>query len=136
MRGGGRPPLSVVDATQAVGWLPLDASRFDAVIVAGYKWLLGPRGTAFLTVGPALAERLTPVAAGWYAGEAPMETFYGGPLRLAGDARRFDLSPAWLSWVGQAPALERLERVGIAALHAHDVALADAFRAALGLPDV
>ena len=63
-----------------------------------------------------------------------MENLYGGPLRLAGDARALDVSPAWLSWVGQAPALELLEAVGIEAVHAHDLALAARFRAGLGLP--
>ena len=63
-----------------------------------------------------------------------MANLYGGPLRLADDARRFDLSPAWLSWVGQAPGLALLERVGPEAVHAHDLGLADAFRAGLGEP--
>ena len=40
--------MTVVDATHAIGWLPLDASRFDAVACACYKWLMCPRGTAFL----------------------------------------------------------------------------------------
>jgi selenocysteine lyase/cysteine desulfurase len=123
-----------VDGSQACGWLPLDAGRFDYVACAGYKWLLGLRGTAFFAVRPQAAERLTPHLAGWYAGREPMETMYGGPLRLAGDARRLDVSPAWLNWVAHAPALELLEQVGIAAIHDHDVALANRFRAGLGLP--
>jgi selenocysteine lyase/cysteine desulfurase len=122
-----------VDGTQACGWLPLDAARFDHVACAGYKWLLGPRGCAFFAVRPDAAERLSPHLAGWYAGEDTASTYYGGPLRLASDARRFDISPAWLNWVGQAPALALLERVGIPALHAHDVALANSFRAGVGL---
>jgi selenocysteine lyase/cysteine desulfurase len=60
-------------------------------------------------------------------------SYYGPPLRLATDARRFDVSPAWFSWVGTAPALELLEQIGIQAVHDHDVALADRFRAGLGL---
>ena len=56
------------------------------------------------------------------------------PLRLARSARRFDSSPAWLNWVGTAPALALLEAVGIPAIHAHDVALADRLREGLGLP--
>jgi selenocysteine lyase/cysteine desulfurase len=122
-----------VDATQACGWLPLDASRFDFVAAAGYKWLLGPRGTAFMAIRPEAGERLVPQLAGWYAGEVPMSTLYGGPLRLARSARRFDVSPAWLNWVGQAPALALLEEIGIEAIHAHDVGLANRFRAGLGL---
>ena len=44
--------LTVVDATQACGWLPLDATRFDVVVCSAYKWLLSPRGSAFMTVRP------------------------------------------------------------------------------------
>ncbi len=122
-----------VDATQACGWLPLDASRFDFVVAAGYKWLLGPRGTAFMAMRPDAAERLVPHLAGWYAGEVPMSTLYGGPLRVAESARRFDVSPAWLSWVGHAPALALIEEIGIEAIRAHDLGLANRFRAGLGL---
>ena len=125
---------TLVDSTQASGWLPLDAGRFDFVVCGGYKWLLGPRGTAFLYVAPVRWDELVPHQAGWYAGEEPMSVLYGGPLRLAEDARRFDASPAWLNWVAHAPALDLLERVGLDAVHAHDLALANAFRAGLGLP--
>jgi selenocysteine lyase/cysteine desulfurase len=126
--------LTFVDATQSSGWLPLDASRFDFVAAAAYKWLLSPRGTAFMSVRPAAAERLRPLQAGWYAGDDPYETNYGLPLRLADDASRFDLSPAWFSWVGCAPALALLESVGIEAVRDHNVALANRLRAGLALP--
>lgn len=125
---------TLVDATQACGWLPLRARDYDVLVCGGYKWLLNPRGTAFMTVRDGLVEEIVPVAAGWYAGEVPMETLYGGPLRLAAGARRLDVSPAWLSWIGAAPALELIERVGVEAIHAHDLRLANAFRAGLGLP--
>jgi selenocysteine lyase/cysteine desulfurase len=123
-----------VDTTQSLGWLPLDCARFDYTACAGYKWLLGPRGTAFFTVGPERREELVPHAAGWYAGEDVPASYYGGPLRLATDARRFDTSPAWLSWVGAAPALALLEAVGVEAIHAHDVGMAGRLREGLGLP--
>jgi selenocysteine lyase/cysteine desulfurase len=103
-------------------------------VCAGYKWLLGPRGTAFFVAREEAAERLVPHLAGWYAGEDPDTSYYGAPLRLAPDATRFDISPAWLSWVGHAPALELLEQVGIEAIRAHDLALAGRFRSGLGLP--
>jgi selenocysteine lyase/cysteine desulfurase len=123
-----------LDATQGCGWLPLDAARFDYVTCAGYKWLLAPRGTAFFAVRPEARERLVPHLAGWYATDEPMETLYGGPLRLGEGAKGFDISPAWLSWVGQAPALELLEQVTVAAVREHDLGLAARFRAGLGLP--
>jgi len=125
--------LTVVDATHACGWLPLDAARFDAVACAAYKWLLAPRGTAFLALGDRLLERVRPLAPNWYAGEDPFGHYYGGPLRLARSARRLDQSPAWFSWVGAAPALEVILEIGVEAIHAHDLALANRFRAGLGL---
>ena len=127
---------TLVDATQAAGWLPLDASRFDFTATAAYKWLLAPRGTAFLTVRPGLLDDVPPLLAGWYAAGDDRwgETLYGAPLRLADDARRLDVSPAWLSWVGTRVALEELLDVGVARIHAHDVALANRVRAGLGLP--
>jgi selenocysteine lyase/cysteine desulfurase len=126
--------LTVLDATQAVGWLPVDASRVDVLVCAAYKWLCSPRGTAFLSVRPEVGDRVRPLRAGWYAGEDVHGSFYGPPLRLAADARRFDESPAWFSWVGTAPALELLADVGVAAVGGHDLMLADRFRAGLGLP--
>ena len=65
--------LTLVDATQACGWLPLDAGQFSVVVAGGYKWLCHPRGTAFMTIAPELRERFAPLAAGWYAGENPWE---------------------------------------------------------------
>ncbi len=124
---------TVLDATQACGWMPIDAARFDAVVCAGYKWLTLPRGTAFMTVGDAFLESVVPHSAGWYAGADVHRSYFGPPLRLAADARRFDTSPAWFSWVGAQPALELLNRIGVPAVYEHDVALANRFRAGLGM---
>jgi selenocysteine lyase/cysteine desulfurase len=126
--------LTFVDATHACGWLPLEAGRFDFLACAAYKWLLCPRGTAFMAVRPGRLEHAVPLAAGWYASSDRWgETIYGAPLRLAAEARRLDLSPAWLAWVGAVPALELIEEVGVEAIREHDVALANRFRAGLGL---
>ncbi|KWX03684.1 class V aminotransferase [Carbonactinospora thermoautotrophica] len=123
-----------IDVTQACGWLPFDASRFDYVVCSAYKWLLCPRGAAFLYVRPSRRDELPPVNACWYAGEDVWSSVYGGPLRLASSARRFDVSPAWLAWAGAVPALRLIDQVGVETIHAHDVALANRFRAGLGLP--
>jgi selenocysteine lyase/cysteine desulfurase len=126
--------LVVADVTQAVGWLPTTVNNVDALACAAYKWLCAPRGTAFLYVRPELRERIRPLAAGWYAGADVHASFYGPRLELAPDARRFDVSPAWHCWVGAAPALELLERVGVDAIHEHNVRLANRFRTGLDLP--
>ncbi|MCP5029576.1 MAG: aminotransferase class V-fold PLP-dependent enzyme [Actinomycetia bacterium] len=125
--------LSFVDLTQAAGWLPINASRFDITAAGAYKWMISPRGTGFMTVAPDLWERMPALAAGWYAGDEPWASVYGPPLRLAPNARRFDVSPAWLPWVGAAPALELLVELGVDAVGEHDVALANQLRAGVGL---
>jgi selenocysteine lyase/cysteine desulfurase len=123
----------LLDTTQAVGWLPVDASRFAYTACGGYKWLLSPRGTAYFTLRPELAGDLVPHTAGWYAGESPWTSIYGGPLRLAADARRFDVSPAWHAWVAAGPAVRLLTQVGTQPLHRHALGLANRFRAGAGL---
>lgn len=125
--------LTFVDATQAASWLPIDADRFDLVSAGAYKWMCCARGAAFLVVSPRIGDRITPVGPGWYAGEDRWNSVYRPPVRLATGARRFDVSPAWLSWAGGAPALELLADVGVEAIHTHDVALANAFRTGVGL---
>ncbi len=123
----------LLDTTQAVGWLPVDAGRFAYTVCAGYKWLLSPRGTAYFTVRRELLDDLIPHAAGWYAGDKPWSSIYGAPLRLAPDARRFDVSPVWHSWVAAAPAVGLLAEVGTQVLHGHAVGLADRFCAGVGV---
>ena len=127
--------MTVVDATQALGWLPFDGSRFDVVAAHAYKWMMSPRGTAFMAIRRELLDAVVPHAAGWYAGEDPLATFFGPPLRLAASARRLDTSPAWFMWVGTAPALTVIERIGVEAIHEHDVGLANRFRTGLGLDE-
>ncbi|MFF2051400.1 aminotransferase class V-fold PLP-dependent enzyme [Leifsonia sp. NPDC058194] len=121
------------DLTQALGWLPVDASRFDATVTHAYKWLCAPRGSAFLTVGDALLDALVPVQAGWFAGDDPWTSCYGALAVPAPDARRFDVSPAWPVWPGTAAALALFDELDPVEVHAHATALGDAFAEGLGL---
>ncbi|MDB4991409.1 MAG: aminotransferase class [Myxococcaceae bacterium] len=126
--------LTFVDLTQAAGWLPLQAARFDVTACSAYKWLCCPRGTAFLTARPEAREWLVPRFANWFAASDPWNAIYGPPLRLADDARRYDASPAWLCWVGAAPALEHMEKLGVERIHRHNTGLATGLRDRLNLP--
>ncbi|MEU5181317.1 aminotransferase class V-fold PLP-dependent enzyme [Streptomyces longwoodensis] len=119
-----------VDFSQSAGWLPMAADAFDFSASVSFKWLLGPHGAAFLVV-PEDFGGLTPVLAGWVAGEAPWDSCYGPVQELARSARRFDLTPALFTFAGLRRSLELIEELGVAAVHAHDVALADRFRAGL-----
>lgn len=124
----------MLDATQAAGWLPMDLDWADWVIGGCYKWLMSPRGAAWMAVRPDALERMVPLVANWYAGEDPWRTVYGLPLRLAADTRRLDLSPVWFSQLGAAIALPWLASLDMAAVRRHCVGLADGLLAALGLP--
>ncbi|SFQ05246.1 Selenocysteine lyase/Cysteine desulfurase [Amycolatopsis arida] len=125
----------LLDATQAAGWLPLRLDWADWVVAAAYKWLLSPRGAAWLAVRPRAAERSVPVAANWYAGEDPWgRSAYGLPMRLASGARGLAASPVWLAHVGAAAALPYLADLDLEEVRRHDVGLANRLRAGLGLP--
>ncbi|CAL9601617.1 aminotransferase class V-fold PLP-dependent enzyme [Streptomyces sp. Tu 3180] len=119
-----------VDFSQGAGWLPVEADAFDYSVCVSYKWLLGPHGAAFLVV-PGDFGDLTPVQAGWTAGEEPWNSCYGPVTELARSARRFDSSPALFSYAGLRASLELLEEIGVDAVRDHDLALAGRFRAGL-----
>jgi selenocysteine lyase/cysteine desulfurase len=126
---------TLCDATQAVGWLPVDAADYDAVICHAYKWLCAPRGVAFLTISEDFAQRVPAIFAGWYSGADPWTSCYGHAVELAPDATRFDVSPAWQAFVGAEPALALFASIDRAALYDHATGLAGAFRERLGLEE-
>ncbi|MER6071326.1 aminotransferase class V-fold PLP-dependent enzyme [Streptomyces sp. NPDC001817] len=119
-----------VDFSQAAGWLPMDAGAYDFTATVSFKWLLGPHGAAFLTV-PEDFGGLSPVLAGWVAAEKPWDSCYGPVTELAHSARRFDLTHALFTFAGLRRSLELIGELGVAAVHAHDVSLADRFRTGL-----
>jgi selenocysteine lyase/cysteine desulfurase len=126
--------LLVIDASQALGWLPLTVDGIDALVAHTYKWLMSPRGATLGYLSPRLQELCRPSAAGWYAGRDVHGSYYGPRMELAEDARRFDQSPAWFCYVGAAPALELVEQIGVEMINQHNLALANEFRDGLGLP--
>ena len=82
--------ISVVDACQAVGIIPVTPSEWgvDALIGSSVKWLCGGPGAGFLWVRRELIGELEPVNAGWFSHENPFE-FDIRDFRYASDARRF-----------------------------------------------
>lgn len=126
---------TLLDATQSAGWLPLDAGAYDYTVAGGYKFLLCPRGTSFLTVTEEAQHSLPPAFAGWVAAEDPWGSTYGPVAKLAPDARRYDEPPAFLAYHGAEHSLALLNEIGIDAVHEHATGLAARFRdglAALG----
>jgi selenocysteine lyase/cysteine desulfurase len=126
--------LTYCDVTQAAGVLPVDATKWDATVCHTYKWLCSPRGVAFLTVSGEFQALLTPLQAGWYAGDDVWQSCYAPDMHLAHDARQFDVSPAWQAWVGAEHAIALFASLDISAVWAHTAGLGDQLCDALGIP--
>lgn len=130
----GTETRTVIDVTQAVGWKRLELGWVDVTVASAYKWLLAPRGTAWMSLSDRVAARMTPHAANWWAGEEPWDAIYGLPLRLADGARRFDVSPAWFAVLGAGLTMPWLASLDPAAVESHAVGLANRLRHELELP--
>lgn len=122
------------DTTQAAGVLPVDASLFDVTACHTYKWLCSPRGVAFMTLSERFDSLLTPLQAGWYAGEDVWQSCYGPHMQLATTARRFDLSPAWQAWIGAEQAIALFAGLDIREVWERTSGLGDALCDELGIP--
>ncbi|GAA4282667.1 aminotransferase class V-fold PLP-dependent enzyme [Brevibacterium daeguense] len=129
----GRSTFVLLDVTQAAGWLELDLHWADAVVGAVYKWMLSPRGTAWMAVSSPLADHLVPHAANWYSSADAWSNTYAFPTNLAPDARRFDTSPAWFTVLGAGIAMPWLASLDMAAVEEHCVGLANQVRQAVGM---
>jgi cysteine desulfurase / selenocysteine lyase len=63
-RAGG---ILCVDATQALGRVPVSVEGVDFLVASGYKWLLGMHGLGVVYFAPDLREQLRPQTIGWYS---------------------------------------------------------------------
>ncbi len=132
------------DVTQAAGWLPLRLHDADAVVGAGYKWLLAPRGTAWLARRPSWVDgppagacwpEPVPHSAGWYG----TRDRWGGGLYTPDPPARpgpagGEEAPVWFAHSGAAVTLPWLASLDADGLRAHCVGLADTLRERLGMP--
>ncbi len=100
----------LVDATHALPFVPVaDAlAGIDYLVCHGYKHLLCPRGVGFFYVREDRWDDIDPYLANWRTGTPRYTRSYGGPLALASDAAKFDVSLAWHAWAGARPSLELL----------------------------
>ncbi len=119
--------LLVVDATQSMGQVPMDAGKagVDALVCSGYKWLCGPFGAAIMYLAPALQRTLDPGMVGWRSHREIWE-LRADRYEFPNSARRFEASTmAYGCAVGLARAVEYLNAVGIERIYAHNLALVD-----------
>jgi selenocysteine lyase/cysteine desulfurase len=125
---------TLIDATHAVPFVDVDL-RADFVVCAAYKHLLCPRGVAFLSVKRERWDDLVPWLANWRSSSQPYDVYYGGPLDLAPNAARFDVSLAWFSWAGASASLQLLAEWRRRGLLADVVILARRLARDLGVPE-
>jgi selenocysteine lyase/cysteine desulfurase len=125
----------LLDATQGTPFVALGdlVDSIDYLVVSAYKHLLCPRGVAFMALRADHVGRLPPINANWRAADRPYGRFFGGPLTLAPDAAMYDVSLAWLPWLGAAESLELLVRWQAAGAFEEPVRLARQLAEGLGL---
>ncbi|MFB6070758.1 MAG: aminotransferase class V-fold PLP-dependent enzyme [Halanaeroarchaeum sp.] len=119
--------LTLVDAVQVPGQLPIDVEAWGADVVAGagHKWLLGPWGAGFLYVRPTLIDRFHPAAVGYRSVEDPNDA----DIDYAKGSRRFEIgttSPA--PYAGLVAAIETVRSVGMDAVTSRIRALTARFK--------
>ena len=116
----------IVDASQAAGAVPVDATAWDAEVVvsSGYKWLGGHGGVALAAVSERLFEDVPPLP-GWLGAHRPFD-FDATRLEVADDARRFtQATMSYVSMAGLTVALDCILEAGIERIEAHARALGD-----------
>jgi cysteine desulfurase/selenocysteine lyase len=117
--------LLLLDATQAVGAVPLDAHALgaDFLTASGYKWLLSPYGTGFFWARGEHIEHMRPGPFYWMAfeGAEQFDTLSKRDFKLTQGARRWD-SPETASFFNLAAmeaSLEFLLRTGVQTVWQH-----------------
>lgn len=106
--------LLVVDGTQSIGAMRLDASGcgVDVVAVSAHKWLMGPRGIGFAAFSDRALAQVTPRIVGWLSVEDPFE--FRRTLDFLPDARRFESgTPNGAGIFGLAERLAELDELGM-----------------------
>lgn len=112
--------LTLIDAYQSIGAVPLDVAALGVDVLAGgsVKWLCGGPGASFLYVSPAVAARLRPAFTGWMAHEHPFD-FDSGPMKWDEGPRRFWTgTPAIPAMLAARAGFEIVARIGVDAIRA------------------
>jgi len=123
--------LCIVNLSQAAGAFEIDLLQWevDAVVCAGYKWLLGPYGTGFCWIKKELRQQLDYAQNYWISlmDEASLNS--EGALTLKNDhsARRYDVfgTANFFNYVPWTASIEYLLSVGLDNIERHNRLLVD-----------
>jgi len=119
--------LLVVDATQSMGMVPIDAysTKADVIVSSGYKWLRGTYGAAVGYISPSVVSSLNPGLMG-FRSNSDIWDLRADRLVLPDDASRFEYTTIHFGAVhGLAAAIDELVQIGMDEVWRHDLELVD-----------
>jgi len=123
--------LCVVNLSQAAGAFGIDLGQWevDAVVCAGYKWLLGPYGTGFCWIRKEVREKLNYAQNYWISLMDEASLHAEGPVQLKDDrsARRYDVfgTANFFNYVPWQASIEYLLKIGMEKVGQHNRILVD-----------
>jgi len=125
--------LSLIDAYQSLGTVPLDVCEWGADLVCGgsVKWLCAGPGAGYLYARSQVLSWLEPALTGWAAHAEPFG-FEPPPMRYAaGASRLLSGTPAVPALLGAVPGYELVLEVGVGNIRAHSLRLTERLREGL-----
>ena len=127
----------VVNMSQVIGVYPVDMSVMpvDAIICAGYKWLLGPYGTGFCWIKPELRRQFKYDQSYWISlmDEQSLQSEGEISLPFKDNARKYDVfgTANFFNFVPWKVSIEYLLGLGIDVVSAHNHCLIEQFSCSL-----
>jgi selenocysteine lyase/cysteine desulfurase len=121
-----RGVICVVNLSQAAGAFEIDLSQWevDAVVCAGYKWLLGPYGTGFCWIRKEIRDTLNYAQNYWISLMDEASLHADGPVLLKDDrsARRYDVfgTANFFNYVPWQASIEYLVQIGLEKVGEHN----------------
>jgi len=110
----------VVDASHALGVVPVDGALCDVVVSCAYKWLLATHGIGVFYVNSRRWPELAPGAVGWHSVVEESDWSRRAGYRLKADSERFEPgNHAFISAYILDAALARLSALSPAQVEAH-----------------
>ena len=116
--------LFIVDATQSMGMVPINAqeSGADAIIASGYKWLRGTYGAAVGYISPTI-QSLYPGIIG-FRSHKDIWNMKAERLEFPDDASRFEFTTIHFgAALGLAASIDEITDIGIQEVWEHDLGL-------------
>ena len=106
-----------VDATQALGRIPVPMEGIDYFVSSTYKWLLGPHGCGVVYCNPRLLDGLEPSEVGWWSVADIFLPDRFDTYSLKPNAARMELGmPNFVAIYALSDALDYLLGIGITAI--------------------